>query len=62
MMPPIVPDGVALSSTQKWFIDLYQQSEGWYLLPPWQFMNMAQACLLIWFMFIAVGDNERRRH
>lgn len=46
MMPPIVPDGVALSSTQKWFIDLYQQSEGWYLLPPWQFMNMAQACLL----------------
>lgn len=43
---PIVPDGVALSSTQKWFIDLYQQSEGWYLFPPWQFMNMAQACLL----------------
>ena len=43
---PIVPDGVALSSTQKWFVDLYQQSEGWYLIPPWHFMNMAQACLL----------------
>lgn len=43
---PVVPDGVSLSSMQKWFIDLYQQSEGWYLIPPWHFMNMAQACLL----------------
>ncbi len=31
---PIVPDGVTLSSVQQWFVDLYQQSEGWYLLPP----------------------------
>ncbi|TQS66141.1 disulfide bond formation protein B, partial [Salmonella enterica subsp. enterica serovar Typhimurium] len=31
---------------QQWFVDLYQQSEGWYLLPPWHFMNMAQACML----------------
>ena len=43
---PVVPDGVSLSSMQKWFIDLYQQSEGWSLIPPWHFMNMAQACLL----------------
>ncbi|EGX5813180.1 protein-disulfide oxidoreductase DsbI [Salmonella enterica] len=43
---PIVPDGVTLSSVQQWFVDLYQQSEGWYLLPPWHFMNMAQACML----------------
>lgn len=43
---PIVPDGVTLSSVQQWFVDLYQQSECWYLLPPWHFMNMAQACML----------------
>ena len=43
---PIVPDGVTLSSTQQWFVEMYQQSEGWYLLPPWHFMNMAQACML----------------
>ncbi|MCV4776806.1 disulfide bond formation protein B, partial [Escherichia coli] len=24
---PIVPDGVTLSSTQQWFVEMYQQSE-----------------------------------
>lgn len=43
---PVVPDGVTLSPVQQWFVEMYQQSEGWYLIPPWHFMNMAQACLL----------------
>lgn len=44
---PTFPFNLPLANwAPEWFIDLYQQSEGWYLLPPWQFMNMAQACLL----------------
>ncbi|VFS38457.1 putative disulfide bond formation protein [Escherichia coli] len=51
---PIVPDGVTLSSTQQWFVEMYQQSEGWYLLPPWHFMNMAQACMLAFGMCLVL--------
>ncbi|MBK5071515.1 protein-disulfide oxidoreductase DsbI [Budviciaceae bacterium CWB-B4] len=47
---PIVPDGVTLNSIQQWFIDMYVQAEGWYLIPSWQFMNMAQACFLAFGM------------
>ncbi|SUG76118.1 disulfide isomerase [Salmonella enterica subsp. enterica] len=66
--------GVTLSSVQQWFVDLYQQSEGWYLLPPWHFMNMAQACMLAfglclilllvmsgaWALKLARGNNLNR--
>ena len=34
--------------------EMYQQSEGWYLLPPWHFMNMAQACMLAFGMCLVL--------
>lgn len=43
---PVVPDGATLSSLQQWFIELYQSSDGWYLIPAWKFMDMASCCLL----------------
>lgn len=43
---PVVPPGVELSGIQQWFIDLYVNAEGWYLIPSMHFMNMAQACAL----------------
>jgi len=53
---PIVPDGVALSGLQQWLIDCY--AEGWYLWPPAHFMNMAQACLIVFgaiLLLLAAG-------
>ncbi|MFV0480680.1 MAG: protein-disulfide oxidoreductase DsbI [Campylobacteraceae bacterium] len=51
---PIVPDGAILSSLQEWLVDFY--SEGWYLIPKYHFMNMAQACLLAYIVcFIALS-------
>ncbi len=43
---PMVPDGVELSSLQAWFINLYQEYDGWYLIPQWKFLNMAECCLI----------------
>lgn len=43
---PVVPLGVQLDGVQRWFIDMYVQADGWYLIPSMQFMNMAQACAL----------------
>lgn len=43
---PLVPEGVTLSSIQQFFVDMYVQAEGWYLIPSIKFMNMAQACFL----------------
>ena len=45
---PIVPDGTVLSSLQQWFVNFY--NEGWYLIPKYHFMNMAQACLLAYLV------------
>ncbi|RAX53187.1 disulfide bond formation protein B [Helicobacter sp. 16-1353] len=51
---PIVPEGVELSSLQQWLVDFY--SEGWYLVPKYHFMNMAQACGLAYGVcLIALG-------
>lgn len=41
---PIVPDGVTLSGLQQWLVDFY--ADGWYLIPKYHFMNMAQACFI----------------
>ena len=41
---PYVPDGTVLSSIQEWWVSLYTAADGWYLIPPVKFMNMAQAC------------------
>ncbi|GAJ66974.1 disulfide bond formation protein, DsbB family [Edwardsiella piscicida] len=51
---PVVPQGVALDSVQQWFIDIYVQAEGWYLIPSMQFMNMAQACFLAFALCFAI--------
>lgn len=45
---PNIPVDAHLSSIQKFFLDLY--SEGWYLLPKYHFINMAQACLIIFII------------
>ena len=41
-----VPMDVVLSSAQQWWIDLYSAADGWYLIPPYKFMSMAQCCEL----------------
>ena len=40
----VIPAGVELSGFHKAFVELY--TDGWYLLPQWQFGNMAECCLL----------------
>lgn len=51
---PMVPDGVVLEGLKKALVDFY--SDGWYLIPSQQFMNMAQACLLAYLVcFVALG-------
>ncbi|MCL2310340.1 MAG: protein-disulfide oxidoreductase DsbI [Proteobacteria bacterium] len=51
---PIVPAGAALSGVQQWFVNLYTASDGWYLIPPLKFINMAQACFLAFGVIFAV--------
>lgn len=51
---PYVPDGEVLSSMQQWWVDLYSAAEGWYLLPTYKFMNMAQACALAFGVVLVV--------
>ena len=51
----MVPDGVQLSSLQQWFIDMYNSSDSWYLIPKWKFLSMAQYCELAFgFMFLVL--------
>ena len=42
----VVPDGTVLSDAQRFLIDMYNSSDGWYLVPAWKFMSMAQCCML----------------
>lgn len=51
---PYVPSGTTLSTFQQWFVDLYSASEGWYLIPPWKLMNMAQACGLAFGLCLVI--------
>lgn len=48
---PVVPRGEVLSDLQAYFVDLYQN--GWYLVPKYQFIDMAQGSLII-FALIAI--------
>jgi disulfide bond formation protein DsbB len=51
---PIVPMDANLSSLQQWFVDFYE--EGWYLMPSYHFINMAQACLFAFTLsFVLLG-------
>ena len=49
----VVPDGTELSGLQQWFIELYNSSDSWYLIPSAKFMSMAQ-CYLLAFSVAAV--------
>ncbi len=48
---PVVPRGEVLSDLQAYFVDLYQN--GWYLVPKYQLIDMAQGSLII-FALIAI--------
>lgn len=51
---PAVPVDAKLSVIQNYFIDLY--SDGWYLIPKYHFINMAQFCFIIFcIFFITIG-------
>lgn len=43
---PVVPAGTELGDFQRWLIEVYQASDGWYLFPQWKFMDMAECCML----------------
>lgn len=43
---PVVPDGAVLGELQRWLIEWYRSYEGWYLIPQWRFLNMAECCFL----------------
>lgn len=43
---PVVPPGAELGDFQRWLIEVYQASDGWYLFPQWKFMDMAECCML----------------
>lgn len=43
---PMPAEGADLSPLQQFFIELYQSSDGWYLIPQWKFMDMAECCFL----------------
>ncbi|HCT3926929.1 TPA: protein-disulfide oxidoreductase DsbI [Citrobacter koseri] len=43
---PTVPVEAQLDQIQSWFVNMYVQADGWYLIPSLKFMNMAQACAL----------------
>ena len=51
---PVVPDGVELGALQRWFIELYQSYDGWYLIPQWKFMDMAECCMLACVCYAAL--------
>jgi disulfide bond formation protein DsbB len=42
---PLVPGEITLHGVQQWLVDFY--ADGWYLWPAAQFINMAQACLVV---------------
>ena len=41
-----VPMGTVLSPLQESIINMYNDAGGWYLVPPYKFMSMAQCCEL----------------
>lgn len=43
---PVVPSGVELGDFQRAVIEFYQSYDGWYLIPQWKFLNMAECCML----------------
>lgn len=50
---PVVPANATLSSFQSYWIDLYNAAGGWYLIPQYEFLNMAECCAIFSVLFIA---------
>ena len=44
----------ALGDFQRWLIEVYQASDGWYLFPQWKFMDMAECCMLACVCYAAL--------
>ena len=51
---PVVAANTTLSSFQSYWIDLYNAAGGWYLIPQYKFLNMAQCCVIFFLIFIAL--------
>ena len=51
---PMPPEGVDLSGLRGFLVDLYQSYDGWYLIPQWHFMDMAECCMLACVIAAAV--------
>lgn len=49
---PVVPLDAKLNAIQAWFVELY--SQGWYLLPKYEFLNMAQCCMIVFAGFLVL--------
>lgn len=49
-----VPMGTVLSPLQEWFIKMYNDAGGWYLIPPYKFMSMAECCLLAFVVALLI--------
>lgn len=47
---PIVPTGAELDTIQQWLINFY--ANGWYLIPKYQFINMAQMCMIVFLIVL----------
>ena len=50
---PIVPFDANLGSLQSWFIQLYSEADGWYLIPSIKFGTMAE-CTFIAFVAMMI--------
>ena len=51
---PVVPPDAVLSNLQSFFIALYNDAGGWYLIPTQHWLNMAQCCAIFSVLFALV--------
>ena len=49
---PVVPKNTDISAFAQYFIELYK--DGWFLLPKYQFLDMAQCCMIIFLALFAL--------
>lgn len=52
---PIVPFDANLGSLQSWFINLYSEADGWYLIPSIKFGSMAECTLIIFAVMLVLA-------
>ncbi|MCI6631367.1 MAG: protein-disulfide oxidoreductase DsbI [Sutterella sp.] len=51
---PVVPPEAVLSNLQSFWINLYNEAGGWYLIPTEHWLNMAQCCAVFSVLFLLV--------